>query len=184
MKIYILCLLALWWIAGCVHTPSASQQSRIDQILRKSAELIRSKRFEKYLTSLVSGDFDHSSDGSLGNDDGVAVYQALRSHKISGVKCQRSKNPFNRSTKAWEGDGVPKLRCTFLEDRTDSQWVGTIRHEQAHSAGYKHDGNLRNGNECTVPHVVGDLATFVLQGEHAVLPWDACPALKAKIQSF
>lgn len=63
---------------------------------------------------------------------------------------------------------------------------GDFLHEMAHHANYKHNGNRRQGNECTVPHVVGDLAVFVAQviaNEVPELPDDACLALKKHIQA-
>lgn len=103
--------------------------------------------------SLSVADFDHRSDSEeLNSDDGAAVYAQLKLHTVRGAVCRRAKWPFNTSTLAWEGDGVPQLRCAYLDERPIEDWVSTVVHEQAYAAAYKHHGNGRDGNECSVPH--------------------------------
>jgi hypothetical protein len=75
-----------------------------------------------------------------------------------------------------------KISAASVED-----YVGTIWHELSHKAGYFHAGNARKGNECTVPHLVGDAAVLAAmrkaKGAWGELPNDACPGLKTALAS-
>lgn len=170
--------------AGCTYNVRSEDQPFVNEIVSSSNMLLGSPRFEDVLSGVAEGDFDHSSDpSSHAQDNGAAVLRKMRSVPTHDVVCRRAKNPFNFSTNAWEGGGTPQLRCSRFCKRSAEHWVGTLVHERAHAAGYLHRGNSRSGNQCTVPHFVGDLAVFLSQKPSAnpELPKDACPALKSAL---
>lgn len=171
-------------LTGCTYQLDEQQRVRADTILAKAQELPTDSFMAKVLGRLQADDFDHSANPALSTDNGVQVLDNLRIHPVTEVVCRRAANPFNKSTNAWEGDGTPRLRCSRLEKREDEEWVGTILHEQAHAARYLHNGNSREGNQCTVPHLIGDLAAYTLYRRTGVasLPKDACDSLRRAIE--
>lgn len=176
---WVLCLAA----PACIYPPNPQQQATIDKILSTSRTTLASERFVSTLRSATPNDFNHESDpGAEKTHGGADVLAGLQAHLPTQVMCRWPNNPFNRKTKAWDGGGVPRLRCDLFDERTYADWVGTIVHETAHAAGYLHDGQERDGNQCTVPHLVGDLATLVASGQSsASLPSDVCEHLPAVI---
>ncbi len=181
----ILCVASL---SACTYAPNAAQQTRIDRILAESRETLRDERFRSALRSLPQQAFDHASDPvSHRAHSGADVLRGLELHLPTRAVCRRAKNPWNKGTNAWDGGGVPQLRCAFLDKRSDALWVGTVLHEAAHAAGYLHDGQRRTGNECTVPHIIGDLAALSAgraDDPAATLPDDACNKLTTAIQQL
>jgi hypothetical protein len=72
----------------------------------------------------------------------------------------------SRSTNAWDGYDdqtcgrvVPVNRAKIVQ-RPAYLWAGTFVHEISHVAGFRHDGQKRVGNECTIPNLVGDIAEW------------------------
>lgn len=169
---------------ACIYQPTPEQQAKIDKILEASRKTLGDQRFVSTLRSATTADFDHDSDlDSAKTHGGSDVLAGLQAHLPTQVRCRWPKNPFNRKTKAWDGGGVPQLRCDLFDERTYADWVGTVLHETAHTAGYLHDGQRRDGNQCTVPHVIGDLATLVASGQSSgSLPSDVCKHLPATIE--
>ena len=177
----MLLLAASGMTAACTYAVQPEARPQIDTVLALSAQVIRDESFAAALSKMPADDFDHSADNRPHeNDSGSMVVARLVETPINDVVCRRAKNPFNRKTNAWEGGGTPQLRCAFLKRRSNELWAGTIVHEQAHAAGYFHNGEKRSGNQCTVPHVVGDLATHILEVRRggSSLPKDVCPALR------
>ena len=181
----ILFLLALGLLQACTYPVRPSDRPFIDELIRSSNSLIETEEFRELLSSVPAVAFDHSSDGTdLRDDDGSKVLAKLQLAHTHDVICRRAKWPLNFSTNAWEGGGTPQLRCSRLHARSTAQWIGTLIHERAHASGYQHSGNARLGNECTVPHFVGDLATFLASAKkgNAPLPKDVCPALRSALE--
>lgn len=61
-------------------------------------------------------------------------------------------------------------------------WVGTVVHELSHRVGYLHNSQTRAGNECSVPHVLGDLAEWTASeqaGQQYSLWQITCPVVSA-----
>lgn len=167
-------------LVGCVYDVPAEDRPFVDGIVVASNALVASNDLERVLATVKASSFDHRSDlGALQSDDGSAILSRLRDKSTDDVVCRRAVLWFFH-TKAWEGGGKPQLRCSQLRDRTEADWVGTLVHERAHAAGYLHRGNARTGNECTVPHFVGDLAVYLAakRDGKAKLPDDVCPELK------
>jgi len=62
-------------------------------------------------------------------------------------------------TIAIDGEGETIiLNRRKIPEASSADYAGTIWHELSHKAGYFHTGNGRRGNECTVPHLLGDAA--------------------------
>lgn len=178
--IYILAFI----LVGCTYSVRKKDQPMVNKLLILSRQVVENAEFQRIIELFSASDFDHTSDSiSLKKDDGAAVLTRLKSHNVKDIRCRRT-HPLNRVTNAWEGGAVPQLRCRFFEKRSTASWVGTLVHEHAHAAGYRHKGNARSGNECTVPHILGDLATFVLESQQAdlSLPADVCPSLRKAIE--
>jgi hypothetical protein len=96
-------------------------------------------------------------------DSGEEVYEKLNSLSklsLSDIKCRNSPIPWSDHI-AWEGQGTPLLNCRMLGKRSEHEWAGTLVHERAHNTGYRHDGNNRTANECTVPYLAGDIAEWI-----------------------
>jgi hypothetical protein len=171
-------------LSACIYTPTPQQQATIDEILVASRQTVANERFVSTLRKAKAEEFDHDSDPDAKKPHGGAeVLAGLQAHLPARVMCRWPNNPFNRKTKAWDGGGVPRLRCDLFDERSYADWVGTILHETAHAAGYFHDGQSRDPNQCTVPHVIGDLATLVASGQSsASLPRDVCEHLPAVLE--
>ena len=170
--------------SGCTYPVREADRAYVDSLVDSSNSLIEAPEIARVLSSVAATDFDHSSDSvGMKNDDGTAVLERMLRAPTKGVICRRAVNPFNSSTNAWEGGGTPQLRCSRLRERSTERWIGTIVHERAHAAGYLHRGNRRAGNECTVPHFVGDLAVYLAANNSgdAMLPHNVCPALRTAL---
>ena len=172
--------LAAVGLVGCVYDVPAEDRPFVDGLVVASNTLVASDDLEDMLVKVEAGSFDHRSDPvELQSDNGRMVLSRLRDESTDDVVCRRAVLWWV-DTKAWEGGGTPRLRCSVLHDRTPAAWVGTLVHERAHSAGYLHRGNSRVGNECTVPHFVGDLAVYLAAKKDGKVQLrdDACPALR------
>ncbi len=70
------------------------------------------------------------------------------------------------ATNAWDGYDDPTcgrvvvLSRSKVWTRPEYLWAGTIIHELSHVAGFVHDGQRRDGNECTIPNLLGDIAEW------------------------
>lgn len=182
---FSIAVLALILSSGCTYQLPDDKKPQVKIFTDLAQQAIHSSEFERVLAKMTAADFDHSANHSLRSDDGTQVLGKLKSKQIEGVICRRAVNPFNKSTNAWEGGGTPKLRCARFGKRDNEKWAGTVIHEMAHAVGYRHNGNGRGGNQCTVPNVVGDLTTYILYYSNGsiVLPEDACDALKLAIEA-
>mgnify|MGYP006909085281 CR=1 FL=1 len=173
-------------LTACTYPVPRADRPRVDTILELSGKTLDSPEFQRILVSLSAADFVHTSDpSSHKNDDGATVLKRLLENPVNDVLCRRAVNPCDSRTKAWEGGGVPQLRCRLLDRRSNEEWTGTIIHEQAHAAGYLHKGNLPDGNQCTVPYIAGDLAVYIAaeSPKKASLLKDICPELRDAIEA-
>lgn len=76
----------------------------------------------------------------------------------------RWKRP-NSRTRAYDGGAGPiRFVCRYLDHGCRYELVGTVVHEISHKAGYRHEGNSRSENQCTIPYIVGDLAEMLSGG--------------------
>ena len=132
--------------------------------------------------------WDHKSDPApLTTDSGAQIYARV-SAKFATATTFTAWSPFSPWSSAIAKDdagGVIAVNRRKTAQFSVDDYVGTIFHELAHKAGYLHDGNARKGNECTVPHLLGDAAVVAAHKQHTghwgVLPSDACQALRVAL---
>jgi hypothetical protein len=93
-----------------------------------------------------------------------------------------SKPAGSELTNAWDGYDDPQcgrvvvLNRNKLTTRPAYLWAGTIVHELNHVAGFFHNGQRRSGNECTLPHLLGDVAEWTA--------WDLTHAASAESERY
>lgn len=133
--------------------------------------------------------FDHSSDlEELKTDAGAAVYPRLESALPAHLAFESAFFcPWSDAVAEDASGATIQLNQRWVPKRSLDAYVGTIWHEVAHKAGYRHAGNSPQGNACTVPNVTADAATVaahrVTAGSWGELDATACQALKQALQT-
>lgn len=142
-------------------------------------------RLESIFARLSAGDIDHrADDGDLselsGTESLARIRQAATEYRQERLAMCRWRRPRSR-TNAFDGstNGPIVIVCNKIDRRTTGEWAGTFAHELAHRTGFMHDGERRNGNECSVPNLIGDTVEVLLGVERRE---DAlCPHLARSI---
>lgn len=171
---------ALALLIGCAHSVPPAQRPKVERSIELAKLSLANDDFRRALGSLKPADFDHHSDTSeRAGDDGNAVLNRLQSAGVPDADCYPVWN-WSKQYAREGSQGRAQLACSRLDERPAAEWAGTLVHELAHQAGYLHNGQERQRNECTVPYVVGDLTEFVASSGK-ILAHDACPALRAAV---
>lgn len=153
---------------------------------RASVVILTDSRFERIFGFIPPAGLARGDDPeSTRQDEPRQILQRIRealevySEEHPELAACRWRRPHS-ATVAFDGatEGPIQLICRRWSTRSSAEWSGTFAHEIAHRAGYKHHGAYREGNQCSVPYVVGDLVQTLL-GE--AQPDDICPVLRQAI---
>lgn len=153
------------------------------------ARALRTDQDLRALLGATAG-LDHRSDpDELKKDSGSAVFDKVASKYPATTAFERGSFwPWSSAVAEDGASAVIRINPNLVDERSVEDYTGTIWHELAHEAGYRHDGNARRGNECTVPHVIGDAAVLVAAkratGAWGALPSDACKGLVAALATL
>jgi hypothetical protein len=152
----------------CLNGIATGSEGKMDEIARSSIDLLASGDFQRRAAAVFA-----APGARHGRQDSCEV-RALDAHASVDriVKAARAgfslttQHTFSGLTNAWDGsdDGecgrVIPLNRAKVAERPVYLWEGTVAHEMSHVAGFFHDGQEREGNECTYPHLVGDVAEW------------------------
>lgn len=174
---------------GRIESIVTLNQGAMDIVLtaaRRAFELIASPEFEQLFGQIEPGKMDHSMDsGSLASASGADVIRLLRSSVGQGFSVDATWTPrfrsLSKATAKEAGRDLIRLNRLRLRELGPSFYAGTFIHEVSHLAGFSHDGDRRDPNQCTVPYLLGDLSRWLLarkEGGDASLPTDACSCLQ------
>jgi hypothetical protein len=142
---------------------------------------------ERLLSNVTTSAWDHRADpSSRRGDTGEVILGRLRAAfpaRFAFVGYWTV--PWSREI-GFDGRGDRVALGSRWLGRLDARgYAGILWHEVAHKAGYEHDGDRRQGTECSVPYLVGDAAraaaAWPATGGWGALPDDACPGLRAAV---
>jgi hypothetical protein len=180
----------------CIHALPAGAQSNVERSAKLAIDVLESDPFKQRAALVLAA--PNVRHGLMEKDDVRALDAGGMLDRIerAGVAGFSIKTRWTCSsrTNAWDGYDDPAcgrfvlLSRSKVVDRPAYLWAGTVIHELSHVAGFFHDGQQREGNECTVPNLVGDLAEWTAwertrpaaDGEDPFTTWETvCSALAA-----
>jgi hypothetical protein len=125
-------------------------------------QLLQSPDFKALVTSIPASHergtgWDHRSDPSgHADDDGATIFVQVGAAFPPAIRYQGYVAKRSRAIAVDGFADVVRINTVKMAGAGAFDYVNTIWHEVAHKADYFHHGNRRRGNECTVPHMLGD----------------------------
>jgi hypothetical protein len=152
----------------CLRDLPEGGDARVSEAARDAIDVLLSDEFKDRAERMLSSPDVRHGRIETAERRGMRPRDMVRAVEEAGASgfSIDTKSTMSSATNAWDGyDDQECGRIVLLSrskvlTRPAYLWAGTIVHELSHVAGFFHDGQKREGNECMIPNLLGDLAEW------------------------